>query len=83
MKTLLKKAGIVAAVTTAGLLALSPLAFASGHGPSIEDSQVIKCTATQTNGLVSVLNLNGTLQRVNVLNDTNVQVSVGGNNTAD
>ncbi len=76
MKTLIKKLGIVAAVTTAGLLAVSPLAFAGGHG-DIEDSQI--CSADQEyNGLINALNLlNG-----NVLScdNVNVQVAILGSN---
>jgi hypothetical protein len=79
MKTLIKKLGIVAAVTTASLVAVGPLAFAGGHG-DIEDSQI--CSADNSNaGLINALNLlNG-----NVLScdNVNVQVSVFGNNDAD
>ncbi len=79
MKILIKKLGIVAAVTTAAVLAVTPLAFAGGHG-DIEDSQI--CSADQAyGGLLNLLNIaNG-----NVLScdNVNVQVAVIGNNDAD
>ena len=71
---MLKKAGILVAATAAGLLAVSPLAFAGdkggwdGHGDSDGDRQVNRVDndrdSTQT-GLVNVGD-------VNALNDVNV-----------
>ncbi len=94
MTALLKKLGIVAAATTAAILAVSPLAFAgddngdddNGHKKhdkdhsKIEDSQI--CSADQAyGGLLNVLNIaNG-----NVLScdNVNVQVAVIGDNSVD
>ncbi len=91
MTALLKKLGIVAAATTAAILAVSPLAFAgddngdddhhkkdgNGHS-SVEDSQI--CSADQEyNGVLNLLNIgNG-----NVLScdNVNVQVAIAGTNT--
>lgn len=70
---MLKKAGIVAAAVTAGLLAASPLAFASDK---VADSQI--CSADQTyGGLINLLNLaNG-----NVVSCNDINVQVGAVNT--
>ena len=94
MTALLKKLGIVAAATTAAVLAISPLAFAGedgdddghhkkdGNGHSkIEDSQICSADNSNAGGLLNALNLlNG-----NVLScdNVNVQASIFGNNTAD
>jgi hypothetical protein len=80
MKTLIKKLGIAAAIATAGVFAVTPLAFASDHG-DIEDSQV--CAApNESAGLINALNLlNG-----NVLSCDNVNIQVailGANNNGD
>jgi hypothetical protein len=84
MKTLLKKAGIVVAATTAALLAVSPLAFAGSapaahkkaeHDPKGGDCNIAQSigSSTQTNGLLSILNLND-------LVDANVAVPICDNN---
>lgn len=84
MKTLIKKAGIVVAAVTAGLLSLAPLAMAGGegkdgekkgkhHGADVKNSSIQKCEAKATadnSDLVSILDINvtGVLQNV-CLND--------------
>jgi hypothetical protein len=74
MKTLLKKAGIVLAVTTASLLAVSPLAFATGKAPAGDCNIAQKIgDSTQTNGPLAILNLND-------LVDANVAVPICDNN---
>jgi hypothetical protein len=93
MTALLKKLGIVAAATTAAVLAISPLAFAGddgdddghhkkdGHHSKIEDSQICSADNSNAGGLLNALNLlNG-----NVLScdNVNVQASIFGNNSAD
>jgi hypothetical protein len=89
MTALLKKLGIVAAATTAAILAVSPLAFAgsdddghhkkdgNGNG-TIEDSQVCAAPNASAGALLNLLNIgNG-----NVLScdNVNVQVAVAGVN---
>ena len=76
MKTLLKKAGIVVAATTAGLLAVSPFAFATddhdgGVSGDCNVAQGIR-SGSQTN-LLSVLPIND-------LVDANVAVPICDNN---
>jgi hypothetical protein len=61
----LKKAGAVVAMATAGLLAMSPLAFAGGHGDVDVTDQENEQESTQGNGI-----LNGN----NVLSGNAVQV---------
>lgn len=74
----LKKASVVVAVTTAGLLAMSPLAFAGGHGKS--GDQKIKQTnkidnsknRSSSGGLINVDALNGDILGGGILNNANV-----------
>jgi hypothetical protein len=94
MTALLNKLGIVAAATTAAILAVSPLAFAgddnndhskkdgdgdgSRHHSKIEDSQLCSADNSNAGGLLNLLNIGNG----NVLScdDVNVQVAVAGVN---
>ena len=80
---MLKKAGIVVAAAAAGLLALSPLAFAGdkgwdgddrGHHGSVEIDENTNNASEETNGLVNVSgnNVNVPIQACN--NDIPVNV---------
>lgn len=66
---MLKKAGILMAATTAGLLAVSPLAFAgAGHDDDDDDARLSSAAADpeiEQRGLVN-------LGDVDILNDVNV-----------
>lgn len=64
---MLKKAGILIAATTAGLLAVSPLAFA-GAGYDDDDPQSNTVDADRQNEQRGLINLGD----VNALNDLNV-----------
>ncbi|MGE0298727.1 MAG: hypothetical protein AB7R99_18800 [Pseudonocardia sp.] len=73
----LKKASVVVAVTTAGLLAVSPLAFAGGHGKTgdqkIKQSNKIDNSKNRSSsGLINVDALNGDILGGGVLNNANV-----------
>jgi len=74
----LKKASIVVAATTAGLLAMSPLAFAGSHGKSgdqkIKQSNKIDNSKNRSSsgGLINVDALNGDILGGGVLNNANV-----------
>lgn len=65
---MLKKAGIVAAVTSAGLLALAPLAFAGDE----QSNTVDRSTTSSSGGLITINLLNGGVLSEGVLNDANV-----------
>nr|WP_255426247.1 hypothetical protein [Pseudonocardia sp. C8] len=88
----MKKAGIVTAGVTAGLLAVSPLAFAGdgghghghGHGGKVHADQINNIDSDRVssqNGLVNVGDVNA-LNNTNVLscslNDADVAVSILG-----
>lgn len=69
---MLKKAGILVAATTAGLLAVSPLAFAGDKGDDYDDDggdrQVNRVDNDRDNNQLGLVNLGD----VNALNDVNV-----------
>jgi hypothetical protein len=62
----LKKAGIVVATTAAGLLAVSPMAFASDHdsGASCHQDNSAKDRADGRHGQLGVLNLQDTAVQI-------------------
>lgn len=77
----LKKASVVAAVTTAGLLAVSPLAFAGGHGghghgktgdKNKQTNVIDNSSSRSSSGLVNIDALNGDILGGGVLNNANV-----------
>lgn len=71
---MLKKAGILVAATAAGLLAVSPLAFAGdkgddwGHGGNDGDRQVNRVDNDRESNQLGLVNVGD----VNALNDVNV-----------
>ncbi|MGE3255050.1 hypothetical protein [Pseudonocardia sp.] len=72
----LKKASVVVAVTTAGLLAVSPLAFAGSHGKSgdrfSQSNKIDNSKNRSSSGLINVDALNGDILGGGVLNNANV-----------
>jgi len=74
----LKKASVVVAATTAGMLALSPLAFAGDHGKQgdqkIKQSNKIDNSKNRSSsgGLVNVDALNGDILGGGILNNAQV-----------
>lgn len=71
---MLKKAGILVAATTAGLLAVSPLAFAGdkghdwGHGGGDGDRQVNRVDSDRDSRQSGLVNVGD----INALNDVNI-----------
>jgi hypothetical protein len=90
MKTLLKKAGIVVAATTAALLAVSPLAFAGSvehkdakpaHSKKADDKDPSgDCNIAQSIGSSSQTNGLLSILNFNDLVDANVAVPICDNN---